>query len=462
MRLTLAATAALLTLAASAQAAPIAPVARGGAEVGPALAGERVVFTRTTGRTWRVLTAAPGVAPHLQHAEEARHRNGELNGVAVAASPSRTAFAFGELLPVDPDGATAHQQAYAGPPSGPFAPFAGSASGDAVVVDDVDVSGDALLTIERTSSKRQAFVTHNGARTQIGGDIVFHARIAGPYVAWAAERSDAVQRVTVTNWQTGAELYHVDVRVTPPYGFGMGLDVQEDGTIAVRPANPASTGSKPVSDLAWASAAAPSLHVVAREIGNLPVRISGGRILFEAAVFSRSRALLIADLDGGIRAASFPLDHVVGADLDGSRVAFATSDCVYMGDVPVAEPTTAPAGTCPQSVVRMETAATKTKGRVKVTLSCTMWTGKGCDGTITLRTPKAAKRKTLVLATRSFHLTPDSRASFNVTMSTRRLRDLRARVGRTRKTAFVDVRATTRDSAGLSSSAYRGGAVRLR
>jgi hypothetical protein len=459
-----AALAAALVPAAASSAAEVAPVARTAhLAAGPAISGDRVAYG-TAGSAFSVFGGPIGTRPAQLFSATARHRNGELQGVDVALSPTRTAFAFGEFLPVDPDGATAYQRAFAGGPAGPFAAVAGDADGRAVV-DSLDVSGDALLTTERTSSAIRAYVRDLAAGTparQIGGDGVREARIAGDVVAYGEPRGDAQARVHVVNWRTGAELFHVDAPVTAPYSFGFGLDVQTDGTVAIRTANPASTGSKPKVDIAWASPAAPTLHVVATDVGPDVTRISGGRILFERAHGAHGRELALAGLDGTVRAASFPLAYVDGADLDGSRIAFASNGCVYAGDVPAAAPATAPAGTCPQASLELTTARSTTRGRVKVTVTCVMAAARGCEGDVVLRTPRAKHRKVLVLATRKYRVDADRATTFNVTMSSSRLRSLRRRVGQSRRTAIVDVRASATDGAGLTATTYRDALVRLR
>lgn len=466
----LAAGAASLAPAAPALAADVAAVDRVPfVTAGPAISGERIAYAESDGRggSIRFLGATIGATPSELFARAAPEnpKVGSLNGVGVALTPTRTAFAFGEDLAVDPDGATAYQQAYAGPPAGPFAPIAGTPDGDQVVVDHVDASGDAVLTVERTSSAVRAFVRDLAAGTppkQVGGDGVRAARIAGPYVAVATSTSDTVTRVTVSDWRTDAVLYAVDVPVTAPYGFGFGLDVQEDGTIAVRAANPASTGSKPKVDLAWASAAQPTLHVLATDVGTQLTRISGGRILFERAKGTLARELVLADLAGTVTPVSFPLDTVMGADLDGTRMTFATPTCVYAGDVPATAPAVAPPGVCPQASTRLGTARSKTRGRVVVEVSCVMATAAGCRTAVALQTPKAKNRRTLTLATRTVTVPAGTSRRFGVTMSAKRLRDLRARVGRTRRTAIVDVIARVKDDAGLTSSTRRDASVRLR
>lgn len=454
----------------TASAAELAAIDRVGfVTAGPAISGERVAYATTgdgRGRSFTLLGATLGRAPRVLFTQDAPRdaARGELGGVAVALSPTRTTFAFGEQLAVDPDGATAYQRAYAGPPAGPFAATAGSADGR-IVVDAVDLSGDAQLTLERTSSSRRAMVRNlaaGGPARQIDGDRVLAARIAGDYVASSTAVTDAVQRVRVTNWRTGAELYAVDVPVTPPYGFGSGLDVQEDGTIAVRVANPASTGQQPRVDLAWASPAAPSLHRVATDVGTYVTRISAGRILFERAHGARSRELAIADLTGSVITASFPLGPVSGADLDGTRLAFATSACVYAGDVPATAPAIAPAGTCPQAALTLTTARSTSRAKVRVTVGCVMASSAGCAGAVTVQTPKARGRKVLVLATRAYTVDAGASRSFTVTIPQRRLDAVRARIGHRRRTAIVDVIARAMDDASLTTSTRRDASLRLR
>jgi hypothetical protein len=429
--------------AATAQAAPLAAIDRVGfVASGPALSGDRVAYGVGTSFATRfdLLGATLGRGGPATLFSTTPSRKGEmLNGGVVAASPTRTAFTFDRI---GSDAETpSSQQVFSGGPTGPFAATAGAADGS-TVVDEVDLA-----------------VGPAPAKEYPG---VIEARIAGDLVALARRTSDTVTRVTVTNWRTGADLYVVDVPTTAPYGFGFGLDVQEDGTVAVRAANPASTGSRPKVDVAWASAAEPTLHPVAQDVGTLVLRIDDGTILFERAHGTARRELAVADLAGTVRAASFPVGFVRGADLDGGRLAFATTTCVYAGDVPAAAPAFAPAGTCPQASLQFRTVATRTRGRVQVKLTCEMASSRGCAGRITLQTPKAKGRKVVSLGTRGFTQPAGSTRTYTVRLSSAGLRTIRGRVGSRRRTAIIDVLARATDDAGLTSSTRRDALVRLK
>jgi len=438
---------------------------------GPAISGDRIAYgiSDSHSRSFRVLGSAIDQTPSdLYVRETPTIRGGLLGGVAVALSPTRTAFAFGETAPAAES--PSYQRALTGLTDAPFAFTAGDAAGR-VLVDAVDLSGDILLTTERMSSGARAMVRDLAAGTPAFdvGDLVLAARVAEPYVAVATRFVDvfnhvneAFNHVSVTNWRTGAELYAVDVPVTPPYGVGFGLDVQEDGTIAVRTANPASTGAAPKVDLAWASAAAPTPHTVATDVGTQITRISGGRILFERAHGPRTRELATADLAGNVRSASFPMGYVTGADLDGSKIAFATTTCVYAGDLPETAPKVAPPGTCPQHSLALTTGPSSKKGAVKVTVGCVMAASNGCAGMVTLQTPKAKRRKVIMLATKSYRVAAGRERSFTVTIPKRKLNALRARVGTRRTKAIIDVVARAKDEADLTTSTRRDASVRLR
>jgi len=451
--------------AATAQAAPLAAIDRVGfVASGPALSGDRVAYGVGTSFATRfdLLGATLGRGGPATLFSATPSRKGEmLNGGVVAASPTRTAFTFDRI---GSDAETpSSQQVFSGGPTGPFAATAGAADGS-TVVDEVDLSGDVQLTIERTSSGTKAVVRDLAVGPAPAKEYpgVIEARIAGDLVALARRTSDTVTRVTVTNWRTGADLYVVDVPTTAPYGFGFGLDVQEDGTVAVRAANPASTGSRPKVDVAWASAAEPTLHPVAQDVGTLVLRIDDGTILFERAHGTARRELAVADLTGTVRAASFPVGFVRGADLDGGRLAFATTTCVYAGDVPATAPAFAPAGTCPQTSLQFRTVATRTRGRVQVKLTCEMASSRGCAGRITLQTPKAKGRKVVSLGTRGYTQPAGSTRTYTVRLSSAGLRTFRGRVGSRRRTAIIDVLARATDDAGLMSSTRRDALVRLK
>lgn len=192
-------------------------------------------------------------------------------------------------------------------------------------------------------------------------------------------------------------------------------------------------------------------------------RISGGRILFERARGATTRELALADLAGAVAPVSFPVGYVSGADLDGTRLAFATPTCVYAGEIaPAGPPAIAPAGTCPQTSLTLSTARSSTRARIKVTVGCVVASSRGCAGTATVQTPKAKGRRVIVLATRAFTVPAGASRTYTVTISKRRLASLRARVDRRRTTAIVDVIARAKDDAGLTASTRRDASVRLR
>jgi len=299
-----------------------------------------------------------------------------------------------------------------------------------------------LVTDEAAGAVDRVFLRNladHAAARQIGPDGAGSGRVAGPYVAYALP-APATTTVVVVDWRTGAETYRVSV----PYagdGPRPGLDLQEDGTLAVV--------SRPVlnapADLGWASAADPALHVIAHDaIFESVVRIANGQILYTRPGVELALANIA---DGGTRAVSFKTHDLVNADFDGTRVAYATSHCVYLDSLAGPAPTAPPIGTCPQLDLTA-TLDTYSQPVVKAQIGCASTTEPACPGTAVFRTYPEKGRRPVILKTIRFHVAVGHERTVRFKLSRQARAKLRAfdPAGGSGSSVDVQVVATTTDT----------------
>lgn len=449
--------AAALAAPAVATAAPLAPVQKlSGFETGPALRGDQVLYaTSVKGKafTLQQQPIAGGAATTL-FSQSMPLKGDDLYGMGIRASATRVALGATEAQAVDPDGFTNYSVVRSG--EGLQDVVAGDLDGNEHVA-GFDLDGDVLVHV----SKFQAYVRDLAAGTpaqRIGPEGARTVKVAGPYVA-VGRVGEKSAEVIVYDRATATETYRVAVPITQPYAFGFDLDLQADGTVAVLQANPASTGGVPKQDLAWASVADPKLHVIATDVDAYVLRLAADRVLFIRAK-GRSKELAIATLTGEVRPASFPVDHIVGADFDGSRIAMATVRCLYVGDA--AEPAAAepPAGPCTQTVLLTEAPLTATTKGVRAAVGCRQGPAAGCTGTLRLRSGRVGRQAPLTLAARTFAAPVGAAASALLTPSRTVLRKLRAATRR--KAVTVTVAATGKDASGRTVRSERHVSLRIR
>ena len=78
--------------------------------------------------------------------------------------------------------------------------------------------------------------------------------------------------------------------------------------------------------------------------------LAGDRVAYARATSAGAAEIVVQALDGPFVPASFPIATPTGFDFDGTRVAFASSECVYTAladGVPAGDAT--PAGPCPRA-----------------------------------------------------------------------------------------------------------------
>jgi hypothetical protein len=364
----------LLLALAAAPAAHAAGLARTGTVVDLSLAGDRVVYSDSHALRSAVRSVPFGGPASTLVSSRQDSSDSESVTPAVAASPQLAAAWLG-MDAIGTAGATpAYRQLLTGSPSGPLQ-AARRDEHPAYDVTPLDVSGTDAATVEGTPPR--AYL--NG--TAFGPSGALDVRVAGAFTAVAVKDAPATRTVIV--YDRGAEAYRVTFEVTEPYGYEFDFDLADDGTVAAYQRHPGATGDSPAGDLAWASRAAPTPHVLATVVDlNVPVRIAGGRILYGEAAKGGGTQMRLASLDGSSVPVGFPVLVIQAADFDGSRYAFATEDCVYGGPVSEDE-ATARAGACPlvdAHVIRVEVR----RRRVSVGVECDV-TPDVCAGRVELR-----------------------------------------------------------------------------
>ncbi|PTL60147.1 hypothetical protein [Paraconexibacter algicola] len=384
--------AALLAAAPAVQAAPITSVAADQQILdGPVFAGDTVAWAAGT-RPQRLRAVVAGGAPRTLARTPAFPEGGEAFTFGLEGSPTRLAWGFGEGVAVDPDGYTTREQVVAGPPGGPLVRVAGDGA-DAVRATAMDLDGDRLVTSEdivaegqRPSSVLRGYdLAAGGDPTALAPQGSAELATAGPYVAYrsASTTGGALARIVVADAATGTPVYGVDVPTVPPIGYGLRFDLQADGTLAVLTANPAATGSDPVLDLAWASIADPTLHVIVPDVTPFNLRIAANRIVYGRELDRRSSRLFVADLAGVGHPVTPVVDSVTGVDFDGTRLGWSTEGCVYAGDLPAAAVDALPGGRCAGQDYRLVT-GTLNRRAARALVRCVAGPATGCAGTAKL------------------------------------------------------------------------------
>lgn len=444
---------------AGAQAAPLTPlVPLKGLTDGPALGPDAVTYA-TSGTNARALTVlrrplAGGAAATLLAQAEPQVGD-DLYSTGVEVSGGRVALGVTESEAVDPDGFTDYAVVRSGAGlKDVVAGTLGRTGKDLVLRFDLD--GDQLVSVSDFQATLRDLAAPGSAPRVVGREKgVRVARVAGPFVAVGAVGEKAAT-VVVYDRATLTERSRTTVAITPPYAFGFDFDLQDDGTVAVLQANPASTGSTPKEDLAFAALGETTPRVVVSDVDPLVLRLAGGRALVSRARGPRSRELVLAGTDGTVTPVSFPTDRVAGADFDGTRVALATDRCLYVGDTTDAavsgsgaEP---PLGTCPQAAVRVDTPlrAPAADG-VTTTVTCGQGPAAGCPVTVRLIAERVRGRGPYQLVATTLTLPVGTARTLVLKPSKTGLRKLRAALAHGVKTASVRIEAAVRDAAGLTA-----------
>ena len=436
----LATVAVALVLAPAAPAAePVAVAYRPDLAQTPVLAGDRVLWIDGI------------VALDVFGAPAAGGRAGKLisagadwpRPLSLAASPTRAALAFQEDSA--PDGAGRQEYVYsrllAGPSAGPLA-FRGGSPDDASSGDRVhgaDIAGDVLVAVRSAPgaasgvSDRPARITvqdlaADGPETDLvaPSNATLGARVsaAGAFVAYTVLGAQGAATLIVADRTTGAEVTRLPFAQAPDT-----FDVQADGTVAVAESLAATR-----QRVGWARPGDTALRPLVASTLRFGLVLAGDRVAYARATSAGAVEIVVQALDGPFVPASFPIATPTGYDFDGTRVAFASSECVYTAiadGVPAGGAT--PAGPCPRAKalarpVRPAVALTPRRRAVPVRLSCPMAGEAGCRGRVVLTYTRRDGRPAR-LVKRGFTLARGTERKLRLRVSKPQLRALRGRGG---------------------------------
>jgi hypothetical protein len=361
----------------------------------------------------------------------------------LAASPTHAALAFQEESTPDREGDQEYlySRLLAGPSIGPLAFRGGSPddepSGDRVY--GAELAGDVLVAV-RSAPGAESGVSDRPARITIqdlgtgapetdlvaAGNATLGPQVsaAGPFVAYTAAGAQGAVTLVVLDRTSRAEVTRLALARAP-----VSFDVQADGTVAV--SEPTGTDTQRIG---WARPGDPALRPLVERTLRSGHVLAGDRVAHARAAAAGGVEIVLTSLDGTTVPASFAMGSPTGFDFDGTRLAFATSDCVYAA-IADAVPAGAapPAGPCPRAQahvrpVRAKVALTRKRRTVEVRLSCPMATDRGCRGRVALyytrRSYKPAR-----LARRDFALARGAERELTLRVPARLLRALRHRRG---------------------------------
>jgi hypothetical protein len=292
---------------------------------GPAFAGESIAYAVPNGRDGFTLNVRrPDGTVTSQHLDA---RGGgpigdwEFEDDALAASPERIALAESLVTCHDESGCkykfydSIESNVIAGPLGGPFA-FRGcsnlenpavDASGAAIAYFD-DCAGGAVVRDPTAPPETASRVFPSYGYEDV--------RIAGPYLAVDTRDEPGTVVITVYDWRSGDEVFHVSG------AFGLtSFDVQDDGTL-VFTSQDVSDGYNS-SEVFWASRAHPTPHHVTRKAALMgPIRVTDGKVAVLAA-----KGVKVFALDGTKLAETPGGAPFAGFDFDGRRLAYVDQPC---------------------------------------------------------------------------------------------------------------------------------------
>jgi hypothetical protein len=430
----------VLALAPAARAgAPVAVAYRPDLAQSPALAGDRVLWIDgivaldvfgapvTGGRAEKLLAAGADWPRPL----------------ALAASPTRAALAFQEDSPPNATGRQTYvySRLLAGPSAGPLA-FRGGSPDDAPSGDRVhgaDVAGDVLVAVRSAPGARSGVddrparitvqdLSASTAETDLvapsSATLGAHVSAAGNFVAYTVLAAAGAATLVVADRTTGAAVTRLAFARAPDT-----FDVQADGTVAV-----AERLGPDEQKIGWVRAGETGLHTLVARTRRLGLSLAGDRVAYARATSAGAAEIVVQALDGPFVPASFPIATPTGFDFDGTRVAFASSECVYTAladGVPAGGAT--PAGPCPRAKTLVRPAApsvalTRRKRAVRVRLACPMAGEDGCRGRVVLTYTKRDGRPAR-LVKRGFRLPRGTERKVRLRVVKRLVRALRERSG---------------------------------
>ena len=336
--------------------------------LGPALAGEGLLYGELFRGSVRVTLARPnrprsrllaGPVPRRVDHEDDEPGGYTIVTSDIAASPERlvyaSAFASGNaryqqgITQLDrfagdlETGFDTLEECTSNNPSGPAST---SVDADGARVATTDCAGRIEIR-SNTDFPDDVVRVDPGAGLAVG-----QLALAGRYVAYnsfaLAPGASTPGTTVVHDWVAGTKLYEVPRQSS--------FDLQADGKLAAASV-PSGTDSCTQGKLAWYSPAEPTEHVLPVVPCDENVRIAGDRV----AAVTRSdsqRVLALVALDGTrADAARFggPGMQRGRHDFDGTRVAYALGNCLggadlHTGSAAISQPPPAPSPACPMRV----------------------------------------------------------------------------------------------------------------
>lgn len=354
----------LLAVAPAPAAAQLRALAPEG--VGPALAGDRVVWG--TGDNALRVVSAPVVG-------------GDAVPLGDAPAGSDLAAAVTGVAAVDGSG-----RLFTAGPAGPFHPFGGRAVGEPPIdswIPALQMTSAGVLTLEDGGVRLRG---PDGAIREVavppGADPTRVAAAGDLAVAPTPEGA-----LTIFDIRTDIERGQVSLGRFDPNTI-TGLSISPEGDVAA---------TVPVGDgddvLLWAPAGATRVRELARGHEYARVAVGGGRVAFVGADGLREgvRALVIDPRTRRIVFRGPPAFDVSSLGYDGRNIAFALPGCLVAG--PAVSRRTIPPGPCSRTDLAVDTAEIR-DGSVSVRVACINAPARRCRVTarVTTRSGRAAGR----------------------------------------------------------------------
>jgi len=383
-----------VTSAAPASAADATLVARTGPTAGPALAGERVLWSESP-----TAARAEGVAPDGSlllraavpgQAASTLLRTGGERFSALAASATRVAVA----------GPGTSRRLQAGALGAPLDTLAtvGPAEGQRPVA----ISDSAAAWVQRGPQGSSVLVRDlaTAATTVVAAaaPALTRPRLAGRFAAWVQGQDTVV----VYDRLAAAEAYRLALGPEAVVDF----DLQDDGKVAALITREGRFG------LRWASSAEPFPHLLpavpAPPAGADPIDLAADRIAFVRAAGGGRLELALSALDGSQRAlaTTLPGAPVTGFAVGPDRFALAAGApadpvCLYAGALGATGAAALQLPACPTLGFRVAAGSRLARGRLRVRASCPAAAAGRCLGFVSAtvvppgRTPDQLARASL-------------------------------------------------------------------
>lgn len=399
--------------------------------VGPALAGESIVYARGDESGLHVQrVGGDGAAEAV--GSTPRVAGGDFRNAFLDASEQRVVV--GEAVTSCGGDCRAGEVVLArrvltAPLTGPFTTIAGCGPGGPSCgytcfsgsrAPQVAVHGTAVAYSEPCASSRLVVRDYGGAqpveRSVEVTRLASSPMLAGRYLAWLEiERPNEFPvpfRVVVYDWMAEREAYHLSVTGLASFA------IQPDGKVAysVREGDSAAR-------VAWASPEEPHAHPGPRfPTPSVYVRIERDLIGVRARAYGTERlsTFAVADLAGRELARHDDASTMADWDFDGARLAWATRPCeraaiVAWDFAADARPPTLPGGRCPLPAITTRSASLDGK-TFRLGLRCPAEPALGCIGRIRL-VARSARGERYGLGTVGYELAPGRSTRLKVTLS---------------------------------------------